>query len=57
MTEQELVEIEKDMNSNNGSWVANEKVIQLIKEVRKLKLTIEEMKSCRSSCQKKNLDK
>lgn len=57
MTEQELIEIEKDMNLNNGSWIANEKVIQLIKEVRKLKLTIEEMKPCRSTCQKKNLDK
>jgi len=57
MTEQELIEIEQDMNSNNGSWIANEKVIQLIKEVRKLKLTIEEMKPCRSACQKKNLGK
>ena len=57
MTEKELIEIEQDMNSNNGSWVANEKVIQLIKEVRRLKLTIEEMKPCRLSCQKKNLSK
>lgn len=50
MTEQELVEIEKDMQSNNGSWVSNEIVIKLINEVRKL----QGYKPC---CQKKSCGK
>jgi hypothetical protein len=37
VNEEFLQEIEKDMQSNNGSWVANEKVIKLINEIRKLK--------------------
>ena len=35
--EEYLIEIEKDMKTNNGSWVSNEKVIRLIAEIRKLK--------------------
>lgn len=57
MTEDELLQIENDMKSNNGSWVNNESVIKLIKEVRYLKEIIKETKPCRSVCQKKNLEK
>ena len=55
MTEQELIEIEQDMNSNNGSWIANEKVVQLIKEVRKLKEILNNTKNhCKKNCNKNN---
>jgi hypothetical protein len=37
MNEEFLQEIEKDMQANNGSWVSNEKVIQLIAEIRRLR--------------------
>ena len=37
VNEEFLQEIEKDMQSNNGSWIANEKVIKLIAEIRRLK--------------------
>lgn len=51
VTEQFLIDIEKDMAANNGSWVENEKVIKLIAEIRRLKGII---KPC---CQKKNCGK
>ena len=51
ITEQELIEIENDMQTNNGSWVANEKVVKLIAEIRRLKGNL---KPC---CRKKNCEK
>ena len=54
ITEQELIEIEQDMKSNNGSWISNEKVVRLINEVRRLQTIIKGSKPC---CRKKNCEK
>lgn len=51
VSEEFLKEIEKDMQSNNGSWISNENVLKLIAEIRRLKGLV---KPC---CQKKNCSK
>lgn len=54
ITEEELIEIEQDMNSNNGTWVSNENVKKLIAEIRKLKKLIKPCQSNRN-CKKNDI--
>lgn len=55
MTDQELEEIEQEMKSNNGSWVSNENVLKLIKEIKKLKEILNNTKfHCKKNCNKNN---